>query len=181
VKSRVDETTLRILILIKLDASRLFERLKYRVTDYLYIFSVKRTREHFPAIFKNRYDDLDIEHLKLCSQEVLIGLDQFYSKVDDMRWYLNSTEDMGNTVDDKIQVHLRDLETFYEMLNLYIDAELGAKDEAISAATPISDSEDEKTDDFTEPTFDSEPIFETPEGEELSAEISDDLLKELSS
>lgn len=91
----------------------------------MYDFSLKRTRDHFPEIFTNRYDQVSIKELMLCGQEVIAGLDQFYSKVDEMRWYLNHTQDMPNRVEDRIQAHIRELERFYETLNLYIDAEMG--------------------------------------------------------
>lgn len=119
------EDTLRILVILKLDARRVFERVKYREQEYLSVFSLKRTRAHFPEIFKNRYDAVAAKDLMLCSQEVIVGLDQFYSKLDEIRWYLSVTEDMPSKVTDKMQHHIRELEKEFDMLTLYIDAELG--------------------------------------------------------
>lgn len=124
-KRKISEDTQRMLMLLKLDSRRLFERIKHRSAEYMYDFSLKRTRDHFPEIFTNRYDQVSIKELMLCGQEVIAGLDQFYSKVDEMRWYLNHTQDMPNRVEDRIQAHIRELERFYETLNLYIDAEMG--------------------------------------------------------
>ena len=124
-KIKISEDTQRMLMLLKLDARRLFERIKYRAPEYMYDFSLKRSRDHFPEIFTNRYDSVSIKDLMLCSQEVIAGLDQFYTKVDEMRWYLNHTQDMPNRVEDKIQAHIRELERLYETLNLYIDVEMG--------------------------------------------------------
>lgn len=124
-KIKISEESQRLLMLLKLDALRLFERIKYRAPEYMYEFSLKRTRDHFPEIFKNRYDDVSIKDLMLCGQEVLAGLDLFYSKVDEMRWYLNHTQDMPNRVEDKLHHHIRELEKHFETLNLYIDAEMG--------------------------------------------------------
>ena len=50
------EELLRLLIILKNDAQRLHERLIYREVEYLKILSLKRTREHFKAIFKSIYD-----------------------------------------------------------------------------------------------------------------------------
>jgi len=86
---------------------------------------LKRSRDHFPAVFNNRYDSTTIKELMLCGQEVIAGLDQFYSKVDEMRWYLNHTQDMPNRVEDKVHAHVRELEKYSEILNLYIDVEMG--------------------------------------------------------
>lgn len=109
----------------------------------MYDFSLKRTRDHFPEIFTNRYDSVSIKDLMLCGQEVLAGLDQYYSKVDEMRWYLNHTQDMPNRVEDKVHSHIRELEKFYETLNLYIDVEMGLIAEVLPAAEENHQEEDE--------------------------------------
>jgi hypothetical protein len=124
-KPKISEDTQRLLMLLRLDAKRLFERIKFRAPEYMYEFSLKRSRDHFPAVFKNRYDDTTIKELMLCGQEVIAGLDIFYTKVDEIRWYLNHTQDMPNRVEDKIHAHIRELEKLLETLNLYIDVEMG--------------------------------------------------------
>ncbi len=124
-KIKISEESQRMLMLLKLDAKRVFERIKYRAPEYMSEFSLKRTREHFKDVFKNRYDETTIRELLMCGQEVIVGLDQFYSKIDEIRWYLNHTQDMPNRIDDKLQSHIRELESFFETLNLYIDVEMG--------------------------------------------------------
>jgi len=128
-KPRVSEESQRMLLLLKLDIQRVFERIKYRAPEYLSEFSLKRTRDHFKDIFKNRYDDTAIRELILCGSEVIVGLDNFYNKVDIMRWYLNHTQDMPNKVEDKMSTHIRELETLYQTVNLYIEVELGLSSE----------------------------------------------------
>lgn len=124
-KTKLSQESLRMLTLLKLDARRLFERIKFRSPEYMYEFSLKRSRDHFAAIFNNRYDSATVSELLLCGEEVIVGLDQFYSKVDEMRWYLNVTQDMPSKVEYKILADIRELEKQYEMLNLLIDVELG--------------------------------------------------------
>lgn len=124
-KIKISEETQRMLMLLKLDAKRLFERIKYRSPEYMYEFSLKRSRDHFPAVFNNRYETATIRDLMLCGQEVIAGLDQFYSQVDEMRWYLNHTQDMPNRMEDKVHSYVRELEKLFETLNLYIDVEMG--------------------------------------------------------
>lgn len=124
-KIKISEETQRMLMLLKLDAKRLFERIKYRSPEYMYEFSLKRSRDHFPAVFNNRYEPSTIRDLMLCGQEVIVGLDQFYSLVDEMRWYLNHTQDMPNRMEDKVHFYVRELEKLFETLNLYIDVEMG--------------------------------------------------------
>lgn len=124
-KVKISEESQRLLMLLKLDAQRLFERIKYRSPEYMYEFSLKRSRDHFPAVFNNRYATTTIRDLMLCGQEVIAGLDQFYSKVDEMRWYLNHTQDMPNRMEDNVHAYARELEKLFETLNLFIDVEMG--------------------------------------------------------
>lgn len=124
-KVKISEESQRLLMLLKLDAKRLFERIKYRSPEYMYEFSLKRSRDHFPAVFNNRYEAATIRDLMLCGQEVIAGLDQFYTKVDEMRWYLNHTQDMPNRMEDTVHSYARELEKLFETLNLYIDVEMG--------------------------------------------------------
>ena len=79
-------------MLLKIDANNVFKRIKERKSEYLEIFALRRTREHFPHIFKNRYEDTTLEQLTQCSTELITTLDQFYTPVEEMRWYLFQTE-----------------------------------------------------------------------------------------
>ncbi|MBH48897.1 MAG: hypothetical protein CME71_12085 [Halobacteriovorax sp.] len=124
-KSKLDIESLRVLMILKLDAKGLFERIKEREREYVGVFAQKRTREHFPAVFKTRYDGTALSDLKKCSEDVIIGLDQFHRVVDEMRWYLMITEDMPATVTDKLESMIHEMEENYDMLMLLIDAELG--------------------------------------------------------
>lgn len=127
-KNRPDKMTERILVLLKLDARRLYERIKFREKEYLQIFSVRRTRSHFPEIFNNRYDSIRIEELKCCGQEVIVALDDYYSSVDEMRWFLNHTEEMPGTVEDRVTHFINTLDNQIEVVDLYVNAELGLVD-----------------------------------------------------
>ena len=109
-RSQESEETQRILTLLKLDAKRLLERIRDREPEYMFVFSNKRTREHFRDIFKNRYESVGVSDLKKCSQEVIIGLDNFYTLIDEMRWFLNHTEEMPGTVESKVSSYIRHLD-----------------------------------------------------------------------
>jgi hypothetical protein len=128
-KSRNDELTQRVLMLLKLDANAVFKRIKSRKSEYLEIFALRRTREHFPMIFNNRYEDTSLENLIHCSTELITTLDQFYIPVEEMKWYLFQTEDMPNTVEDFIDRKISKMEKLLATLNLYLDAELGIDNE----------------------------------------------------
>ncbi len=164
-KSRNDENTQRILMLLKIDANNLFKRIKSRKTEYLEIFALRRTREHFPMIFNNRYEDTSIENLAFCSTELITTLDLFYTPVEEMKWYLFKTEDMPNTVDDFISRKIARMEKLLATLNLYLDAELGIQN------NETSQPEAEKQ------LFIDQPI-ELQVEDNFSTEINDDTFQE---
>ena len=149
-KSKNTESTQRILLLLKIDANNLFNRIKNRKNEYLEIFALRRTREHFPMIFGNRYADSSLEQLSYCSTELITTLDQFYTHVEEMSWYLFHTEDMPNTVEDFIDRKIRKMEKLLFTLNLYLDAELGIDNEKneISDLPKFIDQPIEETSDF---------------------------------
>lgn len=133
----------QLLVLLKLDAQRLFERIKYRAPEYLNVLSLKRTREHFKDVFKSRYFEMQLMDLKKCSEDVIIGLDMFYSKVDNLHWYLNHTQDMPMMISDKVYAYIKELEKLYQTLTLYIDAELGVDDKPFVDERQLSFSSNE--------------------------------------
>lgn len=124
-KSKNDEVTQRVLYLLKIDANNLFSRIKDRKAEYLEIFALRRTREHFPKIFTNKFDTTTIMDLSHCSVDLITTLDQFYTHSEEMSWYLFQTEDMPNTVEDYIDRKIRRMEKLLSTLNLFLDAELG--------------------------------------------------------
>ena len=124
-KSKNNEATQRILVLLKIDANNVFNRIKDRKTEYLEIFALRRTREHFPRIFNNRYEDTTIMDLAHCSTELITTLDQYYTLVEEISWYLFQTEDMPNTVEDYINRKIAKMGKLLATLNLFLNAELG--------------------------------------------------------
>jgi len=150
-KSRNDELTQRVLMLLKLDANNVFNRIKNRKREYLEIFALRRTREHFPMIFNNRYEETSLENLIHCGIELITTLDQFYTPVEEMKWYLFKTEDMPNTVEDFIDRKISKMEKLLATLNLYLDAELGIQnDESMQVDQPLFiDQPDPVENDFS--------------------------------
>lgn len=135
-KSLKDEITQRYLLLLKIDAQNLVDRVKDRRTEFVEVFSLRRTREHFPKIFFTRYDQATLQDLVHCSSETIVALDQFYKLAEEMSWYLYQTEDMPATVEDTIYRMSRRLEKSHATLSLYLGAELGIEEEA-QAVAPI--------------------------------------------
>lgn len=158
-KSKNDEATQRVLTLLKIDANNLFDRIKTRKSEYLEIFALRRTREHFPMIFRNRYEGTSIMDLSHCSVDLITSLDKFYTMVDEVNWYLYQTEDMPNTVEDFIDRKITRMGKYLETLNLYLDAELG-----IAGLEPSS--------------VESPKFIDPVEGPDFSEFISDDVPQE---
>ena len=164
-KSRNDETTQRVLMLLKIDANNVFKRIKSRKSEYLEIFALRRTREHFPMIFNNRYKDTSLENLMSCSTELITTLDQYYTPVEEMSWYLFQTEDMPNTVEDYIDRKIARMEKLLATLNLYLDAELGIQSDEVGP--------------MDEPVFIDQPDpFSTSFESDFSSSLEDDTSKE---
>lgn len=160
-KSRNDEQTQRVLLLLKIDANNTFKRIKTRKSEYLEIFALRRTREHFPMIFNNRYETTTLENLVSCSTELITTLDQFYTPVEEMKWYLFQTEDMPNTVEDFIDRKIARMAKLLATLNLYLDAELGI------------DAEESKPE---QPTFiDLEPFEAQAQAESFESDFTSSL------
>lgn len=131
-KSKNDEMSERILLLLKIDANNVFNRIKDRKAEYLEIFALRRTRSHFPAIFKNRYEGTSLFDLSHCSTELITTLDQYYVLVEDMSWYLFSTEDMPGTVENFVDRKIKRMGNLLQTLNMFLDAELGFEVKEIS-------------------------------------------------
>jgi hypothetical protein len=113
-----------VLTILKVDSTRLYERIVERRKVYMSTFAVKRTREHFKEVFKSRYDTITFTDLKILSPELIGCLDSFYTLVDELKWYLFSTEDMPATVEDKTGRDVKELKGAFETLTLYLEAEL---------------------------------------------------------
>lgn len=122
------DDVLKVLVVIRLDAQRLYERIRYRESEYMHHFSAKRTRNHFSHIFQNRYESLGVHDLMKCGEEVIVGVDQFYHQVDEMRWYLMVTEDMPGKVQERVDHFIHQITEAYELLQLYISVELGLQE-----------------------------------------------------
>lgn len=121
---KVTEEKKRFLLALKLDSHRVFERASKRKVEYLLDLNLKRTRAHFSTVFEHRYKQVSINDLRECSEELMIALDRFYSKMDDLYWYLNHTEEMPTVVEDHVNHDIKELKEYYQTLGLYLDGEL---------------------------------------------------------
>lgn len=173
-KSKRADLELRYILLFKLDARNLYNRIVQRRHEYVEIFSLKRNRAIFREIFENRYSKSTIKDLSYCSIEVIESLDSFYSAVDEIYWYLKTTQDMPNTIEDEVHRRINALGRQYDMLSLYIDAELtGSEQKDIESFEELSPApEDIHNDSFQ---MDGEALDELEEQEYIQKEEYPDL------
>ncbi len=127
---RVSKEVSRLLIILRMDSSRLADRIINREREYLQILSMKRTRDHFNAVFNSNFKTITIEQLMLLSDELIINLEDYYNTVDELRWYLTHTQDMPATIEDKVHAMVKTVKNKYDQLNLYLNAELESHEEA---------------------------------------------------
>ncbi len=145
-------------MLLKIDSKNVFYRIKDRKAEYLEIFALRRTREHFSKIFSNKYEQTSISELTHCSTDLINSLDQFYLIVEDLSWYFYHTQDMPNTVEDYLNRKIMKLEKSLQTLHLYLDAELGiqgvntdeVKEEEIPFGESLEDFSDVYKDDISQ-------------------------------
>jgi len=168
-KSKLDIMGERFLLSLKLDATNLFNRIKFRKPEYMQTFAIKRTRAHFKDIFCNRYADVPLIEFKTIDTDIIASLDQFYNMVDDLRWYLDHTEEMPNTVEDHVERSVIRLEKIYSNLMLYIDASLGLINVPSSEEEEFSSSMEEEIFSMPEEEVDFE--IDAVEEEAVSDEV----------
>jgi hypothetical protein len=124
-KSDNSELTQRYLVLIKIDAQNLYMRISERHEEYMEVFSLKRDRNIFKEIFSSRYQKTNLSDLAHLPIEVIELANSYYQEVDSLLWYLKTTQDMPNTIEDEILRETALIKRLFENLKLYIDAELG--------------------------------------------------------
>jgi len=118
-----------LLTLIKFDAEDLYERVVGRFEEYMDIFSMKRTREHFKEIFKQRFDKVNMQDLALMDHKIVEEAHSFYKKVEELHWYLYSTEDLPATAKDYVWSKVKILKKIYVKLSDEIQREITHLDE----------------------------------------------------
>ena len=125
----------KYLLLLKLDATNLFERIETRLHEFLDDFSLKRDRAIFKEVFFSRYNTLQMHELAHFSSEVIELANIFYKSINELLWYLCHTQDMPNTIEDEVIRANTVLKKQIANLVLYVDAELsGVKENELKEA-----------------------------------------------
>lgn len=126
----------KYLLLLYHDAKNLLERLLERRDEYLEIFALRRTREHFEKVFFSRYHQVSISELIHLDENTLKFLADFYRLVDDLHWFMYSTQAMPGAVGEELDRYLARLEKVFAELETDILDQIGTSEDSVSEDVP---------------------------------------------
>lgn len=121
----------RILYAILCDTKSLSKRVIARKDDYISIFAMKRTREHFERIFRSKFDQTTVELLSHCPENIIELFYRFHDHCEQLKWYLIYTEDMPNAIDEGITRDIHLIETVYAELENQIENILYSRSDSL--------------------------------------------------
>jgi len=124
----------RIRHLLALDASNVMRRLRARQDEMVSLFSRLRDREPLLGTIRTWFPTITLAELNALEPQHQRAVNAFYELLDDLRWYLQYTQDMPRQVALTIQAFITRLETSYGELVV----EIGAPHEA---GGPVVDAE----------------------------------------
>ena len=116
----MDEHKEKMLTIFRLDSTHLYERVVGRKNEYLQIFALKRTREHFDRIFNSKYQSFKVNDLAVLAPQTIQSLEEFYQQVEEISWYLYKTQDMPNTIEEVLNRMLNRLKKLYQQLQFFL-------------------------------------------------------------
>ena len=120
------------------DARSLIARISERKDDYISIFAMKRTREHFEHIFRSKFDITTPDLLSYCPEEVISLYYQLHDEVERLKWYLVHTDDMPNAIDEVITRDIHSIELTYKDFSQKVESLLFTGDEELP---PVPENE----------------------------------------
>jgi len=112
-----------ILLMIKIDAKHLFNRIFYRKKEYIRAMAVKRSRKHFEEIFRTKYLQFAVMDLKMLNADTIVNIEEFYNMVFELKWYLDHTEEMPGTIEKVVDFKINIIQKIYDSLCIYLEAE----------------------------------------------------------
>lgn len=119
-KRKSVEATARIRHLIALDAANVMRRLLARHQEMVALFSRLRDRNPMLETVKSWFLTISFADLSILSPSEQGAVNAFYMKLDELRWYLQYTEDMPNQVQLRVAQHVLALELAHRKLSAVI-------------------------------------------------------------
>lgn len=97
---REDERAQRLALVLALEIRRMVEDVLLRKGLLVEIWSKMRARRPLLNVLRSRYEDVPAVDLVELPADAILRVEAFYRVVDEFRLYLESTEDMPNTLEN---------------------------------------------------------------------------------
>lgn len=117
------ESKKSLITIIREDATALFGRIKDRKNEYLTVFALKRERSHFHDIFRTNFHNLNPGDLKEVGENAIRLIYNFYNTSDEIYWYLKTTQDLPQSIEDYLGRSIRDLKQKLDELDGALEEE----------------------------------------------------------
>lgn len=115
-KTRADERADQVRHLIALDATNVLRRLAARHDEMVTLFSRLRSRAPLLETIASTFQTAEFEALAGLTRKEQTAVNAFYESLDELRWYLQYTEDMPLMVRKTATQHLLRLQRVYALL-----------------------------------------------------------------
>lgn len=113
---RENDRTVHVRHLLALDAANVVQRLVARQHEMVALFSRKRDRTPMMEAVRSVYASITFGELALLTPAEQKAVALFYELLDELRWYLQYTEDMPTQVLTKVALFVGRLETSHRDL-----------------------------------------------------------------
>lgn len=95
---RWERDTARVRHLLALDAEAVVQRLESKHDQAIGLFSRLRTRDGLVELCRSHFASVSFSDLARLAPDEQQAVQAFHAQLDDLRWYVRSTEDMPSTV-----------------------------------------------------------------------------------
>ncbi|MBS1153463.1 MAG: hypothetical protein H6Q89_5161 [Myxococcaceae bacterium] len=112
----VDERATHVRHLLAVDAANVIERLVTRQQEMVALFSRRRDRTPMLEAVRSWFLSITFAELSLLPPAEQKAVSLFYELLDELRWYLQYTEDMPTQVLQKVALYVGRLETCHRQL-----------------------------------------------------------------
>jgi hypothetical protein len=132
-KRRSQSVTDRVRHLLALDAAQVMKRLTSRQEEMVALFSRLRDRTPMLRTVSTWFDSITFGQLGLLEAREQRAVTRFYELLSELRWYLEYTEDMPSTVQQRLSAHVARLVAGHARLRAVIGPATGGGGPVVEA------------------------------------------------
>lgn len=137
-RKTTDEIAARVRNLIALDAANIIRRLEVRRDEMIVLFSRLRSREPMLSTLASRFATATFHDMLSLPVQEQVAVNQFYERLDELRWYFTYTEDMPSTAQQTFNTLHRGLEEAHRELVSAIGPPARPGERTVVAAKVVS-------------------------------------------